>query len=70
MRIIFTRNLPDGRRVIVYDREVRPHNLVAVIKSKDSSVPDRSVTMRGDEERWKEQLSKELGMSKKELDLE
>jgi len=70
MRIILVRDLPDGRRVIVYDRGIRPHNLIAVIKHKDSSVPERSISMRGDEERWKDKLAKELKMSKKELGIE
>ena len=70
MRIILTRDLPDGRRLIVYDRGTRPHNLIAVIRYKDSPVPIKSITMRGDEERWKDQLSKELKMSKKELEIE
>lgn len=70
MRIILTRNLPDGRRVIVYDRGTRPHNLIAVIKHKDSCIPIKNITMRGDEERWKDQLAKELKMTKKELRIE
>lgn len=69
-KIILNRKLPDGRRVIVYDREFYPLNYIAVVKQDGNSIPILTLSMREEEDRWKDDLSKALKVSKKELGLE
>ena len=68
MRIILTHNLPDGRQLLVYDDGSQQTNIIAIIRNKQN--PPTIIKLKEREERWKDDLSKRLGFSKKELGLE
>lgn len=69
-KIVFRRELSDGRYVIVYDTQFHPFNYVAIVKQNGNTRPIMVVEMREEEQKWKDELSKALKLTKKELGLD
>ena len=67
MKILLRKTLSDGRKVLVYNDGTEQYNIVAVISN--GTYPSKILRMKEEEERWKDELPKELGVSKEELGL-
>lgn len=68
MNIVFQKKLADGRTIIVYNDKTEQNNFIALVK-RDGIKPDLIIPLREQEDRWKDELPKILGITKKELDL-
>lgn len=60
MRIVFKKNLPDGRRIIVYDEGGG---------KKVLHVSEWTVSLKNNWD-WEEEVIKKLGITKKDLEIE
>ena len=69
MRILFRKNLPDGRNVVVYDDKTEQNNIITVIKM-GGIIPNKIIKLSDEEEEWRDELPKILGISKEELGLD
>ena len=68
MKTLLMKTLKDGRRVIVYDDQSERDNIVIMIKTPLSIIP-KVIKLTDDEEKWRDDLPKILGISKEEMDI-
>lgn len=66
MKILLSNNLKDGRRVLVYNDFSERDNIIVLIKEKNCAIPEM-VKLTDEEERWRDDLPRILGVDKKEL---
>lgn len=66
MKTLLIKELKDGRRVIVYDDHSDRDNIIVVIKFPPDIVP-KVIKLTDEEEKWKDDLPKILGVTKEEL---
>lgn len=66
MKTLLVKNLKDGRRVIVYNDYSERDNIIVIIKSASSIVPE-IIKLTDEEEKWRDDLPKILKVSKEEL---
>ena len=66
MKIILLKTLKDGRRVIVYNDHTERDNIVVMVKPASSIIP-KITKLTDEEEKWRDDLPKMLGVTKEEL---
>lgn len=66
MKTLLTKDLKDGRRVIVYNDHSERDNIIVIIKSASNIIP-KIVKLTDEAEKWMDDLPKILGVSKEEL---
>jgi len=69
MRILYQKTLDDGRIVTVYNDGTQQNNIIAVIKTDNTAQP-KILRLKEEADRWKDELAKELGISKEDLGLD
>ena len=66
MKILLLKTLKDGRRVIVYNDHTERDNIVVMVKPVSSIIP-KITKLTDEEEKWRDDLPKMLGVTKEEL---
>ncbi len=68
MKILLRKNLEDGRRVIVYNDFSEKNNIIVMVKTSTSIIPE-VIKLTDEEEKWRDDLPTILNVSKEELNI-
>ena len=68
MKILLRKKLEDGRRVIVYNDFYEKNNIIVMVKSSTSIIPE-VIKLTDEEEKWRDDLPTILNVSKEELNI-
>jgi len=66
MKTLLMKNLKDGRRIIVYNDHSERDNIIVIVKSPPSIIPE-IIKLTDEAEKWRDDLPKILKVSKEEL---
>ena len=68
MKVLLKKTLNDGRRVVVYNDYTEKNNIIVIIKSSSSLIPE-IIKLTDEEEKWRDDLPSILNISKEELNI-
>lgn len=68
MKTLLMQTLKDGRRVIVYNDFSEKDNIIVIVKTPPSIIPE-IIKLTDEAEKWCDDLPNILGVPKEELDI-